>query len=161
MTNDLNIGEAMTGNNGERGAALIIALLTLALLLALTMGISLTAISEIGVSNTYGTQTIALQAAEGGLNHAASLVMNYIPPANSTNPGFSDLLLLRPASRPFAETNYLSDSYNPFVTANAAWFTAGAEMIINEDPNGNRGYQLRSAKLDPITCTPLPVPGAY
>ena len=112
------------------------ALLVLALLLALTMGISLTAISEMGVSNTYGTQTVALQAAEGGLNHAAALVMNYIPPANTTNPGFTDLLLLRPSSgQPLVETNYQSNVYNPFIPANSGWFTAGAEMIVNEDPN--------------------------
>ena len=66
----------MTANKDERGAALVIALLTLALLLALSMGISLTAISELGVSSTYSSQTQALQAAEAGLNHAASLVSN-------------------------------------------------------------------------------------
>src|SRR4029453_13364521 len=121
-------------NNGERGAALIIALLVLALLIALTMGISLTAISEMGVTNSYGTQTVALEAAEAGLNHAASLVMNYIPPENSTNPGFTDLLLLRPTGTAkdasfINPSNYLATVYNPFLDANAASFTAGAQMI--------------------------------
>lgn len=157
---------ANTIDNGERGAALIIALLILALLLALTMGISLTAISEMGVTNTYGNQTIALEAAEGGLNHAASLVMNYIPPPNTTNPGFTDLLLLRPTGYAkdanfILPANYLSDSYNPFIAVNSASFTPGSEMIVNEDPIGNRGYQLRSAKIDPVTGNPIPVPGAY
>lgn len=161
-------------NKGERGAALIIALLVLALLIALTMGISLTAISEMGVSNTYGTQTVALEAAEAGLNHAASLVMNYIPPENSTNPGFTDLLLLRPTGTTkdvssinypvfIAPPYYLSAEYNPFIDANLALapspFTAGAQMINNEDPK--RGYQLRSAKIDPATGQPALVPGAF
>jgi hypothetical protein len=159
---------AMVHDSGERGAALIIALLVLALLLALTMGISLTAISEVGVTNTYRTQTIALQAAEGGLNHAASLIMNYIPPANSTNPGFTDLLLLRPTGTAMdasnlPSTDYLSAIYNPFLVANAASFASGAEMIINEDPDPtkNRGYRLRSAKIDPATGQPAVVPDAF
>lgn len=157
--------ERTVGDNSESGAALIIALLVLALLLALTMGISLTAISEMGVSNTYGTQTIALQAAEGGLNHAASLVMNYVPPENSTNPGFTDLLMLRPGAGNINDTNlpstdYLSDIYNPFIPVNAGSFSGG-EMIFNEDLNGNRGYRLRSAKIDPVTGQPVIVPGAY
>ena len=46
---------------GEHGAALVTVLLMLALLLAMAMGTSLTAISELGVSNTYGTQTVALE----------------------------------------------------------------------------------------------------
>lgn len=168
MRNDLRDDVAMVSDNGERGAALIIALLVLALLLALTMGISLTAISEVGVTNTYRTQTIALQAAEGGLNHAASLVMNYIPPANSTNPGFTDLLLLRPTGTAMEDTNLgptdlLWANYNPFIVANAASFTSGAEMIFNEDPdpNKNRGYRLRSAKIDPATGQPAVVPDAF
>ncbi|MEW6211863.1 MAG: hypothetical protein AB1631_26140, partial [Acidobacteriota bacterium] len=79
-------------NRDERGAALIMALLTLALLLAMAMGISLTAISELGVSRTYETQTTALQTAEAGLNHAASLVSNY------NGADFSSLLQLRPTT---------------------------------------------------------------
>src|SRR5262249_19372300 len=110
--NELSDRTMRVSNNGERGAALILALLVLALLLALTMGISLTAISEMGVTNSYRTQTVALEAAEAGLNHAASLIMNYVPPANSPNPGFTDLLLLRPG--PLNEPNYLSANYNPF-----------------------------------------------
>lgn len=159
--------DSTTINNGEQGAALIIALLVLALLLALTMGISLTAISEMGVTNTYGNQTIALEAAEAGLNHAASLVMNYVPSPDSTSPGFTDLLKLRPSYTDpnCAPTgNYLSNCYTPF-TSNPAvnnplgWFTPGAEMVPFDD--ANRGYQLRSAKIDPVTGQPALVPGAY
>ncbi|HZM87686.1 MAG TPA: hypothetical protein VFF31_14290 [Blastocatellia bacterium] len=123
--------ETMQTRDGERGAALIMALLTLALLLALTMGMSLTAISELGVSSTYGTQTVALEAAEAGLNHAASLVSNY----NGVD--FTALLALR--SLPL-NTDYMSGN-NPFVTANAGSFATGAVMINPED--ANRGFQLR------------------
>ena len=143
-------------DNGERGAALIMALLMMALMLALTMGISMTAISELGVSNTYSNQTQAFQAAEAGLNHAVSLVKNYVPPANTTNPGFTDLLLLRPTGSTrdanfIMPADYLSDNYSPFIALNSASFTPGAEMITNEDPNGSRGHQLRSANLVPVT----------
>src|SRR5262249_41547400 len=52
---------------------------------------------------------------------------------------------------------------NPFSAANSIWFTPGAEMIVNEDPDPNRrrGYQLRSARIDPGTGQPIPVPDAY
>jgi hypothetical protein len=120
-----------TRDNGERGAALIMALLTLALLLALTMGISLTAISELGVSSTYSSQTIALEGAEAGLNHAASLVSNY------KGADFTALLALRPSP---LSTDYMTGN-NPFVTANAASFATGCVMIDPEIPA--RGFQLR------------------
>ncbi|HSE37160.1 MAG TPA: hypothetical protein VLG74_07650 [Blastocatellia bacterium] len=165
MRKELGDNGTMVNHSGERGAALIIALLVLALLLALTMGISLTAISEMGVTNTYETQTVALQAAEAGLNHAASLVMNYVPPENTTNPGFTDLLLLRPTgtvldATALPSTDYLSSIYNPFTPDHAAYF-GSSEMIFNDDPDGNRGYRLRSAKLDPATGQPVVVPGAF
>ena len=136
----------MTNGNckGERGAALIIALLTLALLLALTMGISLTAVSELGVSGTYGSQTQALQAAEAGLNHAASLVSNY------TGADFTALLGLRPTP---LSADYLTGN-NPFTTANVGLFAPNCEMITMED--ANRGYRLR----DGITGAPV-TPEAY
>ncbi|HEX5736220.1 MAG TPA: PilX N-terminal domain-containing pilus assembly protein [Blastocatellia bacterium] len=123
----------MTTENskGERGAALVIALLTLALLLALTMGISLTAVSELGVSGTYGSQTQALQAAEAGLNHATSLVSNY------TGPDFTTLLGLRPV--PLSQ-DYLEGN-NPFTEANTGQFTANCQMITME--HATRGYRLR------------------
>jgi hypothetical protein len=129
----------LTRGNGESGAALIMALLTLALLLALSMGMSLTAISELGVSNTYGTQTVALQAAEAGLNHAASLVTNY------KGADFTQLLALRPSP---LSTDYMAGN-NPFVAANAASFETGSVMI---DPETARGYQLR----DGITGAAVP-----
>ena len=135
----------VTGNNkDERGAALVIALLTLALLLALTMGISLTAVSELGVSSTYGSQTQALQAAEAGLNHAASLVSNY------TGSDFTSLLALRPTP---LSTDYLSGN-NPFTTANAGAFAPNCEMITMED--AIRGRRLRDA----ITGAPV-TPAAF
>ena len=121
-----------TRDNGEHGAALIMALLTLALLLALTMGMSLTAISELGVSSTYGTQTVALEAAEAGLNHAASLVSNY------TGSDFTALLALRPTAPTGAD--YMTWT-NPFGSANAGNFAAGSVMMDME--NSTRGYQLR------------------
>ena len=129
-----------TRDNGERGAALIMALLTLALLLALTMGMSLTAISELGVSSTYSTQTVAIQAAEAGLNHAASLVSSY------KGADFTTLLALRPSP---LSTDYMTGN-NPFVTANAASFATGCVMIDPE--NNTRGYQLR----DGVTGAAIP-----
>ena len=135
----------VTGNNkDERGAALVIALLTLALLLALTMGISLTAVSELGVSGTYGSQTQALQAAEAGLNHAASLVSNY------TGADFTSLLALRPMP---LSTDYLSGN-NPFIDANVGVFAPNCEMITMED--ATRGRRLRDA----ITGAPV-TPAAF
>jgi hypothetical protein len=131
-------------SKGERGAALVIALLTLALLLALTMGISLTAVSELGVSGTYGSQTQALQAAEAGLNHAASLVSNY------KGEDFTELLGLRPM--PLSQ-DYLVGN-NPFTAANAGEFAAGCEMISME--HETRGYRIR----DGITGAPV-TPEAY
>jgi hypothetical protein len=118
-------------NESERGVALIQSLLIMALMLAMMMGITLTAISELGVTNTYSSQTQALQAAEAGLNHAASLVKNY----NGDN--FSTLLGLRTN----LSANYLpeSNSNNPFI--NAANFAPGSTMITYE--NATRGYRVR------------------
>lgn len=133
-------------SKGERGAALVIALLTLALLLALTMGISLTAVSELGVSGTYGSQTQALQAAEAGLNHAASLVSNY------SGADFTELLGLRPLP---LSPDYLTGN-NPFTAEKSGQFAAGCQMIVNEDQAGTRGYRVR----DGITGAPV-TPEAY
>ncbi|MEW6129475.1 MAG: hypothetical protein AB1757_20710 [Acidobacteriota bacterium] len=122
--------------NQERGVALIQTLLIMALLLALVMGISLTAISELSVSNTYTTQTTAVQAAEAGLNHALCLVRNY------KGQDFSTLLALRGTD---FNTNYLSGN-NPFITANAAEFETGSIMIDPADAsNPNLGTQLKDA----------------
>lgn len=107
------MNDAIEMRNGERGTALVMVLLIMALLLALTMGTSLTAISENGVANTYGTQTIALQAAESGLNHAASLVMNYT--GDDKDNYFTSLLRLRGANQTFP--------------IDSTKFTSGAEMI--------------------------------
>jgi hypothetical protein len=120
-----------TENSREKGAALIVALLIMALLLAMVMGISLTAVSELGVSRTYSTQTVALQAAEAGLDHAASLVANY------SGADFTSLLALRPTP---LSTDYMAGN-NPFVTANANKFAAGCSMI--EAQGADPGCQLR------------------
>jgi hypothetical protein len=131
-----------TNQSNERGAALIMALLTLALLLAMAMGISLTAISELGVSKTYETQTRALQAAEAGLNHAASLVSNY------TGSDFTKLLRLRTDDG--TNLNLLDLSHyapddptknNPFTASHADKFAAGSAMITAESTTD--GFQLR------------------
>jgi Tfp pilus assembly protein PilX len=125
----------------ERGTALVMALLTLALLMAIAMGISLTAISELGVSNTYATQVIAFQAAEAGLNHAASLTSNY------TGADFTSLLALRGSINP----DYLTGN-NPFTSANAAYFASGAEMI--DDNTGGNGHELKDASGSSIPGRP-------
>jgi hypothetical protein len=127
----MKLNNTIYTDRNEKGAALVLALMTLALMLALTLGISLTAISEMGVSSTYGTQTIALQAAEAGLNHAASLISNY------EEANFTQLLSRRPTP---LSTDYITGN-NPFITANAAYFAPGVVMIDMED--AQRGFQLR------------------
>jgi hypothetical protein len=119
-------------NGSERGSALLMALLTLALLIAMAMGMSLTAISELGVSKTYEKQTTAFQAAEAGLNHAASLVANY------SGADFTSLLQLRASP---LSTDYFGGN-NPFTTANASSFATGSVMIDDETADG---FQLRDA----------------
>src|ERR1044071_550718 len=90
----MNNNTAIEHDNGERGAALVMVLLTLALMLALTMGISLTSVSELGVSNNYTNQTKAFQAAEAGIHHSISLVKNFTN-GSSGDPNFTKLLALR------------------------------------------------------------------
>ena len=135
--------DVMIRNDGEKGAALIMALLMMALMLTLTMGISLTAISELGVSNTYTNQTQAFQAAEAGLYHGLNLVRNFTN-GTSGDPNFTALL----AKRGTVNTNYLSGN-NPFTDSSA--FAPGASMINDDDANG---HKLRDANGNPI-------PGAY
>src|SRR5262249_3241825 len=118
--------------NGESGAALVLALLMMALLLALTMGMSMTAVSELGVTNTYSNQTQAFQAAESGLYHAANLTKNYTGTTTATT-GFSDLLAERVTNGTFS-TNYLAGN-NPFT--DPAKFTAGSVMITDDDASGH------------------------
>ena len=136
-------------DNGERGAALVLALLMTALLLALTMGMSMTAVSELGVSNTYANQTQAFQAAEAGLYHAVNLTRNYIG-TGPTTAGFTDLL----AERGTISTNYLAGN-NPFT--NPARFTAGCVMIDDDDASG---HALLSASVDGAG-NQLAVPGVH
>jgi hypothetical protein len=135
-------------NPSERGVALIQTLLIMALLLAMVMGISLTAVSELGVSNTYSTQTIALQAAEGGLNHALCLVRNY------KGTDFSTLLALRGT----INSDYLQGN-NPFTGTNVndtSKFETGSTPIDPADVNHpTLGAQLKDG------VTGAAVDGAY
>src|SRR5262249_35810981 len=143
----------------ERGVALIQTLMIMALMLALLMGISLTAISELGVTSTYAKQTIAMQAAEAGLNHALTLVRNY------NGDDFTSLLALRPTtgSEEYKfNTNYLRGN-NPFISANntynatkGVWtFAPGSPMIDYDSTTPSLGCPL----LDGVTGAA--VPGAY
>ena len=138
--------------NGESGAALVLALLMMALLLALTMGMSMTAVSELGVTNTYSNQTQAFQAAEAGLYHAANLTKNYTGTTTATT-GFSDLLAERVTNGTFS-TNYLAGN-NPFT--DPAKFTGGSVMITDDDASG---HALRSAIVD-LAGNQLAVPGLH
>src|SRR5689334_24911174 len=119
MRNNVMDCDKMTkASSDERGAALLVALLALALMMTLVMGMSLTAISEMGVTNTYANQTQAFQAAEAGLYHAVNLVRNFTNGGNS--PNFTNLL----AQRGTVNTNYLRGN-NPFT--NSAKFATGCE----------------------------------
>src|SRR6185436_13191542 len=119
----MNNNTATEHDNGERGAALVMVLLTIALMLALTMGISLTSISELGVSNSYTNQTKAFQAAEAGIHHAISLVKNYTN-GSAGDPNFTNLL----GQRGSVNTNYLLGN-NPFTDSTK--FASGCTMIDN------------------------------
>lgn len=136
-------------DNGQKGSALVIVLLSLGLLTALAMGMSLSAVSELGVSNTYSNQAVALQAAEAGLNHATSLISDY------QGANFTELLADRGST---FNTDYLTGN-NPFVTANASKFVTGALMITYED--AARGFQLRDARVDPSTANRMLVSDAF
>ena len=149
----MNSNVATEPNNGERGAALVMVLLTLALMLALTMGISLTSISELGVSNTYTNQTKAFQAAEAGIHHAISLVKNYTN-GSTGDPNFTNLL----GKRGSVNSNYLLGN-NPFTDATK--FASGCTMIDNAvDGSGQpvlnsagnpAGHQLTDASGNPVS----------
>jgi Tfp pilus assembly protein PilX len=122
-------GHTIKQSPGERGTALVVALLALALMMTLVMGMSLTAISELGVTNTYANQTQAFEAAEAGLYHAVNLVRNFTNGGSS--PTFTNLL----AQRGTVSTNYLLGN-NPFTDATK--FATGCTMITNAvDGSGN------------------------
>ena len=149
----MNSNLVIEPDNGERGAALVMVLLTLALMLALTMGISLTSVSELGVSNNYTNQTKAFQAAEAGVHHAISLVKNFTN-GSSGDPNFTKLLALRGT----VNTNYLLGN-NPFTDSTK--FATGCTMITNavdgsgqpilNGANNPVGYQLRDADGNPVS----------
>src|SRR4051794_20726646 len=122
-------GKMIRQKASERGAALVISLLALALMMTLVMGMSLTAISEMGVTNTYANQTQAFQAAEAGLYHALNLVRNYTN--GGSEPTFTNLL----AQRGTVSTNYLLGN-NPFTDATK--YNSGCALITNAlDGSGN------------------------
>ena len=150
-------GSAMvTQSKDEKGAALVMALLFMALMLTLVMGISLTAVSELGVTNTYSNQTQAFQAAEAGLQHGVTLVRNFTNGA-AGNPNFTNLLALRPT----VSTNYLLGN-NPFTDATK--FQAGSAMIT--DALDGSGHPILNASGNPVgqqfyDAAGNPVRGAY
>ena len=123
----------------ERGAALVVALLALALMMTLVMGMSLTAISEMGVTNTYANQTQAFEAAEAGLYHAVNLVRNFTN--GGSNPNFNNLL----AQRGTVSTNYLLGN-NPFTDSTK--FAAGCTMITNAV--GSNGNAILNSSGNPV-----------
>jgi type IV pilus assembly PilX-like protein len=143
--------EAIEPTNSERGTALVMVMLIMALMLTLTMGISLTSISEMGVSNTYTNQTKAFQAAEAGLYHAITLVRNFTN--GGADPNFTTLL----AQRGTLSANYLTGN-NPFTDSTK--FASGSLMIDNAvdgsgqpllNGSGNPlGHQLRNASGNPV-----------
>src|SRR5215831_19511029 len=105
--------------SSERGAALVSTLLIMALLVVMALGISLTSISELGVSSTYASQTRAFEAAEAGLNHAASLISNFQPSTASGAPApMTQLLALRGAT--FPTSLFPSGVFDPKWLANFA-----------------------------------------
>lgn len=137
-------------NPADKGVALVSVLLMTALLLILAMSISLTSISELGVSNTYANQSRAFDAAEAGLNHSVSLISNF------QGTDFTALLRLRGSSysdtfsggifNPSTASSYF---YNAFDPSNAASFTAGCEMI----PAAAPGRQMLDASGNSIPGT--------
>jgi len=134
--------------DGERGAALVLALLMMTLLLAMTMGMSMTAVSELGVSSTYANQTLAFQAAEAGLYHGLSLVKNFDNHSAGGDPSFTKLLGERTLNGTF-NTSYLTGN-NAFTDSTK--FAAGCVMI------NSSGQPLLSATTDGLG-NQLAVPG--
>ena len=137
------VGHTQAGHTkvGQQGVALISALLFMALILALVMGLTMTSISELGVTKTYNSQTIALQAAEAGLNHATSLIVNYQGVNNSTIKLFDQLL----ADRSFTDTTQYRyfEGNNPFVAGKEGKYQ-GNVIMIDYNPATQKGFQLRS-----------------
>src|SRR5262244_3652886 len=112
---DKSIDVCAVKASGERGIALVTVLLITSLVLALIMGVSLTAISEGGAGNTYANQERAFQAAEAGLYHALSLVKNYNNASSGGDPNFTNLLAKRGAT---INTSYRFGN-NPFTNSAA------------------------------------------
>ena len=171
-------------NKSETGAALVSTMLIMALLLVLALGISLTSISELGVSSAYSNQTRAFEAAEAGLNHAAILVSNFSTiDTSSTAPApMTQLLALRGATFPanlfptgvfdpkwlvnFAAANPTDprSSYFYSTFSDATKFTTGSVAIpwtglALKDVNGNpTGASYRVAVIDDEAANDNPVP---
>jgi len=141
--------------SSERGVALVSTLLIMALLIVLGLGISLTSISELGVSSAYSNQTRAFQAAEAGLNHAASLVSNFQVDTSSTDAPMTQLLRLRGAT--FPANFFPSGVFDP------KWLAAFAAANPT-DPRSAYFYNTFSNAANFTTAgsvwTPVAIPAA-
>jgi Tfp pilus assembly protein PilX len=151
----MEAGKRMKESPGERGTALVVALLALALMMTLVMGMSLTAISEMGVTNTYANQTQAFAAAEAGLYHTVNLIRNYTNAGG--DPNFTNLLAERGTV-----SNILLQGNNPFT--DSAKFASGCEMIT--DALGSDGQPITNSSGVPVghqfrDASGNVVPGAY
>ncbi|HEU4391541.1 MAG TPA: hypothetical protein VFV34_27370, partial [Blastocatellia bacterium] len=139
-----------SNRHGERGAALVMALLSLGLLTALAMAMSLSTVNELGVTRAYTNQTTGFQAAEAGLMHAVSLTRNY------KGANFTSLLCRR------------NSKLNPFEFGfGSTDFTAGSEPIpttgkqlFDADNNPIQGatYRVRMIDDEPSGLAALSVP---
>jgi hypothetical protein len=138
--------------SSERGAALVSTLLIMALLVVMALGISLTSISELGVSSTYTSQTRAFEAAEAGLNHAASLISNFQVDTSDTAPApMTQLLALRGATFP---TNlFPTGVFDPKWLANFA-------AANPTDPRGTYFYNTFADSTKFVSgCVAIPAAG--
>jgi hypothetical protein len=136
----------------ERGAALVSTLLIMALLVVMALGISLTSISELGVSSAYSSQTRAFQAAEAGLNHAASLISNFQVDTSDAAPApMTQLLALRGATFPA--------SFFPNGVFDPKWLATFAATNPT-DPRSTYFYNTFSDSTKFVTgCVPIPAAG--
>ncbi len=136
----------------ERGTALVMVLLIVALVLAMAMGMTLTAVSELGVSKTYGTQTLALQAAEAGLNHAVSLVQNFSPTTSGITHDFNGLLKLRGTGQefPISASDFIAGA--DMITASSSGSQGSPSLLSTLATNATElnGHLLRDADGNPI-----------
>ena len=147
----LMIEHRQDGNSsGERGAALVMALLTLGLLTALAMAMSLSSITELGVTRAYSNGTTGFQAAEAGLMHAVSLTRNY------KGANFTSLLCRRNTSlNPFE----FGPGSPDFTTGSEPIPTAGRQLVdAGGTPIPGAFYRVRLIDDEPSGLAALSVP---